>query len=468
MNKNRFTGNTRLFLGISCALVVIAIIMQIAGVGLNLGVDFTGGSILEYSVGESFDIDDVTMILESVDYGNAQVNKLAPSDASVALQSENEAAEETEEVAEEAAEGPAPMLNLDKSGIKDDGNTDLQIRLMLVDEAANMEACIVDAVEGTELSYEQLTYLSVTNGGYNTDFTGGYRIVFDMGGEFDLAAAEAAVNAALAEGGYSINNIEFSAIAPAAEVVEVEETEPEGEAEEAEEAEEVVEEVPAEPATQLQILVDLDDVTSEVRSVLEREMSAKYPNFHFISIDHVSAIAGRDLISNAVKALLIAFACMLIYIAIRFDLFSGLAALFGLAHDVLVMCAFMVFFRGLFQINSPFIAAILTIVGYSINNTIIIFDRIRENLRRPGMTQKSRTEVVEVSVSETLARTINTTLTTLITLVCLYIFGVTSIREFAFPLIIGMLAGTYSSVMLSGQVWASWTSKVAARKNASK
>ena len=171
------------------------------------------------------------------------------------------------------------------------------------------------------------------------------------------------------------------------------------------------------------------------------------------------------VLSNAVKALLIAFVCMLIYIAIRFDVFSGLAALFGLAHDVLIMCSFMVFFRWAYQVNSSFIAAILTIVGYSINNTIIIFDRIRESSKKPGLSQLPRMQIVEESVSSTLSRTINTTLTTMITLVTLYIFGVESIREFAFPLVVGMIAGTYSSVLLSGQVWAMWMDKRMAKKS---
>ena len=182
-------------------------------------------------------------------------------------------------------------------------------------------------------------------------------------------------------------------------------------------------------------------------------------------VNVVPTVSGnRDLLGNAVKALLIAFACMLIYIAIRFDVFSGLAALFGLIHDVLIMCSFMVFFRGFFQVNSSFIAAVLTIVGYSINNTIVVFDRIRETSKKPGFTMKPRAEIVEESVSNTLSRTINTSLTTLITLVALYVFGVDSIREFAFPLIVGMLAGTYSSVLLSGQVWAMWMEKRNARK----
>ena len=450
--KKTFTGNTRLFLCISGAIIVVALIMQLCGVGLNLGIDFTGGSILEYSVGEDYDVADVETILYSVGFEDAQITKAAPSAASEALQADRaeapaeETAEETsEETTEETAEEPvaeiASILSMDKSGVKADGLTDLQIRLNLVDEAANMEGCAVEAVQSvvsgaTLTTYEQLTYLAVTDNGYDPDFTGGHIIEMDMGGAFDVAAVEAAVNAALDEGGYSINAIDFSAYAP----------------------EEGGEE------TGLRILVDLDDVTSQVRSVLEREMSAKYPGFHFVSIDHVSAIAGRDLLSNAVKALLIAFVCMLIYIAIRFDPMSGLAALFALLHDVLIMLSFMVFFRAFFQVNSSFIAAVLTIVGYSINNTIVIFDRIRENAKKPGLSQLPKMEIVETSVSATLSRTVNTTLTTLITLVCLYIFGIESIREFAFPLIVGMLAGTYSSVLLSGQVWAMWSEKLGSKK----
>ena len=476
--KKRFTGHTRLFLGISGLIVAVALVMQICGVGLNLGIDFTGGSILEYSVGEDYDVNDVETILASVGYTDAQITKAAPSAASIALQAGlTEEAESTAEPAqstvapadetaaettaeptaettaettqapeEEAAAEPtqAPsLLNPDKSGIVSDGLTDLQIRLRLVDEAADMEssaeAAVKGVVSGAVMSkYAQITYQSVTDNGYDDAFTGGYVLEFDMGGTYDLAAVESAVNAALDADGYSINQISFSAYAP----------------------EEGGEE------TGLRILVDLDDMTSQVRTVLEQEMRAKYPGFHFVTIDHVSAIAGRDLLGNAVKALLIAFVCMLIYIAIRFDPLSGLAALFALLHDVLVMLAFMVFFRNFFQVNSSFIAAVLTIIGYSINNTIIIFDRIRENLKRPGYTQKPRVEIVELSVSSTLSRTINTTVTTLITLVCVYIFGVESIREFAFPLIVGMVAGTYSSVLLSGQVWASWSEKLAKTQKA--
>ncbi len=498
--KKRFTGNTRLFLCISGAIIVIALIMQIVGVGLNLGIDFTGGSLLNYSVGEDYDVADVETILASAGYEGSQVTKAAPSDASIALQAElaQKAAEAAAEPVEEAAEESethvhedgtvhegshdeeaeaeeteefVPMLNLDKSSVKADGLTDLQIRLNLVDESEGLEQAIADAVAAqfpgaTQLSYGALTNSTIVEKGLDVEYSGGYIAEFEIGEEFDSAAVTEAVKSALEENFSLIDAVALRYDAEA-ETAETTETETETETTEATETEAEAEaetEAVEESGTNLRVLVNIDDQASQVRGLLEKEMTAKYENFRFVSVDHVSAIAGRDLLGNAVKALLIAFVCMLIYIAIRFDVFSGLAALFGLIHDVLIMCSFMVFFRAFFQVNSSFIAAVLTIVGYSINNTIIIFDRIRETAKKPGYTQKPRMEIVEDSVANTLSRTINTSLTTLITLVALYVFGVDSIREFAFPLIVGMLAGTYSSVLLSGQVWAMWMEKRNARK----
>ena len=119
-----------------------------------------------------------------------------------------------------------------------------------------------------------------------------------------------------------------------------------------------------------------------------------------------------------------------------------------------MMLSFMVLLRNVIQMNSSFIAAMLTIVGYSINNTIIIFDRIRENNRKPSYAGMQRDEVVTLSVKESLGRTINTTLTTLVTIVTLYILGVDAIREFSLPIIIGILAGVYSANLINGYVWA--------------
>lgn len=218
------------------------------------------------------------------------------------------------------------------------------------------------------------------------------------------------------------------------------------------------------PQTRVQIRVKLEDNSEQFRNDLEAAIQEKYEGSSFIEISSVGAVAGQDLIRNAITSLLIVFACMLVYIGIRFDFYSGVAAMFALVHDCLIMCAFMVFFRNSFQVNSPFIASILTVIGYSINNTIIIFDRIREINRFAKKGHTDKMEIVEDSVSQTLARTINTTLTTLIMLVMTYILGVDSIREFTFPLIVGMIAGTYSSVLLSGQLWARMLDKKASSK----
>ena len=168
-----------------------------------------------------------------------------------------------------------------------------------------------------------------------------------------------------------------------------------------------------------------------VQASITEALQAKYPNAAIYGdVNYVGPVAGATLLRNAFLSVLIAALCMLIYIAIRFDFNSGAAAVLGLVHDVLIMLSFMVILRSFVQMNSSFIAAMLTIVGYSINNTIIIFDRIRENARKmPSSTP--RVDVVNRSIKECLGRTINTTLTTLVTIVCLYIFGVSSIREFA-------------------------------------
>ena len=195
-----------------------------------------------------------------------------------------------------------------------------------------------------------------------------------------------------------------------------------------------------------------DDI-QKVQADFETGIKEKYPDAASIGdVNYVGPVAGATLVKNAVISVLLAAALMLIYIAIRFDLNSGIAAVFGLLHDVLIMLSFMVIFRSVIQMNSSFIAAALTIVGYSINNTIVIFDRIRENAKK--MPTIAREEVTNISIRESLGRTICTTVTTLITIVALCILGVASIREFALPIIVGILSGVYSANMINGYVWA--------------
>lgn len=211
--------------------------------------------------------------------------------------------------------------------------------------------------------------------------------------------------------------------------------------------------------------IDEDGVQGIQASITEA-LQTKYPNAAIYGdVNYVGPVAGATLLRNAFFSVLIAALCMLIYIAIRFDFNSGAAAVLGLVHDVLIMLSFMVILRSFVQMNSSFIAAMLTIVGYSINNTIIIFDRIRENARKMP-TSTPRVDVVNRSIKECLGRTINTTLTTLVTIVCLYIFGVSSIREFALPIIVGIISGVYSANMINGYVWAFLEEKKRAKKAA--
>ena len=208
--------------------------------------------------------------------------------------------------------------------------------------------------------------------------------------------------------------------------------------------------------------VSKDDI-QKVQADFEAGIKETYPEATSIGdVNYVGPVAGNTLVRNAVISVLLAAALMLVYIAIRFDLNSGLSAVFGLLHDVLIMLSFMVIFRSFIQMNSSFIAAALTIVGYSINNTIVIFDRIRENARKLPTT--SCEEITNISIRESLGRTICTTVTTLITIVALCILGVASIREFALPIIVGILSGVYSANMINGYVWAFLEEKRRSRK----
>ena len=214
-------------------------------------------------------------------------------------------------------------------------------------------------------------------------------------------------------------------------------------------------------------VIRIKDVAEEdiqkVQAGFEEKLKEKYPEAISIGdVNYVGPVAGATLVRNAIISVLLAAALMLVYIAIRFDFNSGVSAVFGLLHDVLIMLSFMVIFRSVIQMNSSFIAAALTIVGYSINNTIVIFDRIRENAKK--MPSAPREEVTNISIRESLGRTICTTVTTLITIVALCILGVASIREFALPIIVGILSGVYSANMINGYVWAFLEEKRRAKK----
>ena len=176
----------------------------------------------------------------------------------------------------------------------------------------------------------------------------------------------------------------------------------------------------------------------------------KYANFVQAS-DRIGATSSSELLLKALIAIMSSIV-ILIYIAIRFEVASGLSAIVALFSDVLVTCSVVLMCR--IQINTTFIAALITIIGYSINNTIIIFDRVRELRKLDENKGKSNEEIANMAVSHSFVRTLNTTITTLVAVMLLAIIGVPSVREFIIPIIIGLLSGVYSSLFLSPNLWA--------------
>lgn len=167
------------------------------------------------------------------------------------------------------------------------------------------------------------------------------------------------------------------------------------------------------------------------------------------SEDKVGPSIGQEITRNAIIALLIAFAGMILYLSIRFEFVYGISAVAAIFHDVLVVLGLFSIFH--WEIDSSFVAAILTVVGYSINDTVVIFDRIRENQEKMRRGD-SYEEMVEKSVWQTMARSINTVLTVLITLFAIFLLGGESTRVFSLAMLIGVFSGAYSSIFNASQI----------------
>ncbi len=221
----------------------------------------------------------------------------------------------------------------------------------------------------------------------------------------------------------------------------------------------LVEEITKDADVQTQRVTGTNEVIIKTRTlnVEERQAFEKAMQENFgveegkIAAESISGAVSQEMKRDAMAAVIIATIGMLLYIWLRFKniRFAGSSVL-ALVHDVLVVLACYAAFK--WSVGSTFIACMLTIVGYSINATIVIFDRIRENLKARRRDQ-SLEEIVDLSITQTFTRSINTSLTTFIMVLVLYIMGVSSIREFALPLMVGIVCGTYSSVCLTGAMW---------------
>lgn len=204
---------------------------------------------------------------------------------------------------------------------------------------------------------------------------------------------------------------------------------------------------PSIQASQDNVFIIRTEAMSEADSeALVSELSAVFKGVEVLSDEAIGPVIGEELSRNAMIALLIAMLLMLVYIAFRFKFNFAIGAVLALVTDVLVTLSFVSLLR--IEIDSSFIAAILTIVGYSINNTIVIFDRVRENMRI--MSKEDLATQVNVSIKQTLTRSINTVIAILLLLISLFVFGGETTKDFVLIIIIGTVQGLFSSVCLAG------------------
>ncbi|MGN8755271.1 protein translocase subunit SecD [Blautia sp. HCP3S3_C4] len=201
-----------------------------------------------------------------------------------------------------------------------------------------------------------------------------------------------------------------------------------------------------------QVVIKTRSLTQEEREALQNALVEKFGvDENTISTESISSTVSKEMRQDAIVAVVVATICMLLYIWFRFkDIRFASSAVLALLHDVLVVLAFYAIAR--ISVGNTFIACMLTIVGYSINATIVIFDRIRENMHGSRRIDNIE-EVVNSSITQTLTRSIYTSFTTFVMVAVLYIMGVSSIREFAAPLMVGILVGAYSSVCVTGALW---------------
>ena len=171
-------------------------------------------------------------------------------------------------------------------------------------------------------------------------------------------------------------------------------------------------------------------------------------DFNFRRVENVGPKVSSELLRAGLIAIVLSLSAMLIYIWIRFEWQFSLGAIIALIHDVIITIGFFSFFQ--FEINLSIVAAVLTIVGYSMNDTVVIFDRVRENLKK--YTSKKISEISNISVNETLSRTIITSLTTLLALLSIFFFGGQILHGFSFAMILGVIFGTYSSIFIANPI----------------
>jgi len=189
---------------------------------------------------------------------------------------------------------------------------------------------------------------------------------------------------------------------------------------------------------------------NDTRIAITNTVQSKYPNAEFRGAEQFGPSVGKEIQQKALLAILYASVGMLLYITFRFEIVYGVSAIVALLHDICILLSIYALFG--IPVNSSFIAAVLTVVGYSINDTIVVFDRVRENVK--SGEKGSFFDIANLSLNQTITRSLNTSITTALVIGCLYFLGVEAIKDFALPLFAGVIAGTYSSIFIASPVWA--------------
>ena len=203
----------------------------------------------------------------------------------------------------------------------------------------------------------------------------------------------------------------------------------------------------------------IDKDSNDTETITE-VLGSQYKNPELMSVSSVGPTMGKELFKNSLIAVTLAFLGIIAYLSFRFRFDYALAAILGVFHDVLFVAG-VFSILGLFydvQIDGLFITAVLTVIGFSVHDTIVVFDRIRENLRYYSK-KMSFGEIVDASVNQTLTRSINTSLTTLITLLALYFWGGVTTKDFVFAMILGIIIGTYSSIFFCSMLVDFWNDR---------
>lgn len=198
------------------------------------------------------------------------------------------------------------------------------------------------------------------------------------------------------------------------------------------------------------VLIRTTVIADQERTKIMSDMERSLGKFDIRRVENVGATIGDELIRQAAVAIVLSWALMILYITMRFQLNFALAAIIALMIDVSVTLSWFSLLQ--LEIDSTFVAALLTVVGYSVNGTIVIFDRIRENLKIHRRSE-TVTDMIDNSIKSTLTRTIYTTLTTLFAIVAIFFFGGESIHNFSFAMLVGCCSGTYTSILLAGTFW---------------